>query len=264
LQGEFAEQPSPKPLFAGASALGIAMFAALALIAFSAGHKNASAESTQTFPGPAVQTHEAPIPTDTPVPQLATPVLPTPVLPTPIATEVPPLVIPEAPANRLDCAQIRATGTYLSDEERAWFLANCVQKTSANARIATPVPTPITTLSPAQVPVSTPSISPQVSAQHFSSLVGLTVTGGHGSSHSPGEVVTLCYTAKKGQYIRVYNQTTNGVFSAFPPGVDKGAGKCVNLPIALPAGVKTIRIDAMDASGTKVLEYATISILVVP
>lgn len=50
--------------------------------------------------------------------------------PTPEPTAVPaPAAFPEPPAapNRQDCSSIRGT-TYLSAEERSWFLANCVPR----------------------------------------------------------------------------------------------------------------------------------------
>ena len=48
-----------------------------------------------------------------------------------VAVDMPPAEAPEP--NRADCAAIRATGSYLSDTERSWFQANCINSGVAAA-----------------------------------------------------------------------------------------------------------------------------------
>jgi hypothetical protein len=102
-------------------------------------------------------------------------------------------------------------------------------------------------------------------------LVGLTITGGHGSSHKIGSNVQLCYTAVQGVWVRVYDTSTPNVL-LFPEGVDDGQGACINGVVDPPAGVDTIRIDAytyiQNPNGTRTRgnfrDFATISIIAVP
>ena len=66
----------------------------------------------------------------------------TPVPPAPTATPEPPPPEPEPlPADRNDCAAIRADPTYRSEAERQWFMANC-SAPSAPSQAAAPVTAP--------------------------------------------------------------------------------------------------------------------------
>jgi hypothetical protein len=111
---------------------------------------------------------------------------------------------------------------------------------------------------------------PQVPPAKNSNLVGLRVTGGHGSTHRLNTTVQLCYTAIQGVWVRVYDTRTPGTL-LFPEGVDDGTGACINGVIDPPTGPDTIRIDAytyiQHPNGTRtrgnLRDYATISILVV-
>jgi len=102
-----------------------------------------------------------------------------------------------------------------------------------------------------------------VPAAKASTFVGLSITGGHGSTHRIGEQVTLCYTSKVNQYIRLAS-TQVGITTVLRPGVDDGNGECFLGTVTSPTGVDTIRIDAYTANGATFLDYAQISILVVP
>jgi hypothetical protein len=110
-----------------------------------------------------------------------------------------------------------------------------------------------------------------VPAAKTSGLVGLTISGGHGSSHRLGASVRLCYTAGAGVWVRVYDTKTPNTL-LFPEGVDDGQGACINGIVDPPTGVDTIRIDAytyiQQPNGTRtrgnLRDNATISILVTP
>jgi hypothetical protein len=110
-----------------------------------------------------------------------------------------------------------------------------------------------------------------VPAAKGSNLVGLTISGGHGSPHRLNTGVQLCYTAVAGVWVRVYDTKTPNTL-LFPEGVDDGQGACINGVIDPPTGVDTIRIDAytyiQQPNGTRtrgnLRDYATISILVTP
>jgi hypothetical protein len=112
VDGEYEEQPSGWPMFAGAGVLGIAGVAAVFMFALGGGPKSPS-EPRPTPPSLAV------IPTQEPA-------TPTPPTPTPVPTEVP---VVQPPANRMDCNAIRGTA-YLSPEEGDWFRANCTAPTN--------------------------------------------------------------------------------------------------------------------------------------
>src|SRR6185295_19053943 len=104
--------------------------------------------------------------------------------------------------------------------EAGWFRANCNTTTT-------------TTVSTVSAP-----------AQKTSNLVGLSITGGNGSTHRVGEYLTLCYTSKANQRIRVYDTMTPGTLMR--AGVDDGKGECFQVIVTLPTGVDSIRIDALN------------------
>ncbi len=64
--------------------------------------------------------------------------------PTPTATSLPPEPTPASPATPVirSCAEIRASGTYLNDEERAFFLENCQAPTPMPSSPVRPTATP--------------------------------------------------------------------------------------------------------------------------
>jgi hypothetical protein len=121
-----------------------------------------------------------------------------------------------------------------------------------------PAPTPVpgvNTACPPLVKLAPQRLSP-------GGLVGLSITGGPNSVHRVGECLVLCYAAKAGQNFRLYDTATPTQF--LRNGVDDGTGECLNVTITPPAGPDTIRIDALNAAGTAVIESATLSTMVNP
>lgn len=121
-------------------------------------------------------------------------------------------------------------------------------------------PPPPTSPPPPPPPTSPPA--PTVPPQKTSALAGLTISGGHGSSHRIGAVLVLCYTSVANQYIRLYSSQAPSV--SLRQGVDDGRGECFNVTVSPPTGVDRIRIDAYNAARTSVVDYAELSIIVVP
>jgi hypothetical protein len=126
-----------------------------------------------------------------------------------------------------------------------------------------PPPPPTNTPPPPPPPTSTPvPQGPAVPPQKTSNLVGLTITGGHGSSHRVGANLQLCYSSAANQYISLYSSQAPG--NPLRQGVDDGRGECFNVTVSPPTGVDRIRIDAYNAGRTAVVDYAELSIIVVP
>lgn len=93
--------------------------------------------------------------------------------------------------------------------------------------------------------------------------MSLTISGGHGSVHRIGEQVQLCYGSRAGQYILLYS-TQGTTQTELRRGVDDGAGECFNGTVTGPAGIDNIRIDAYNGAATVFIDYAQLSIIVVP
>jgi hypothetical protein len=255
IEGEFSDDASRMPLFAG-GAFGIAGIIVAGALAFAGGDKGNNGGSV--LASTATETPVAATATPEPPPPPPTPVPPTPEPPPPPPTPEP---------NRANCATIRASGTYLSETERVWFQTNCIQtggtgntgqtggatgNTGGTAGGATG-PSGGVVVAPTNTP------RPSVPAQKFSNLVGLTITGGHGSTHRLGAQLTLCYTSRANQRIRIFDTTKPG--SPFDDGVDDGRGNCYNIYLD-ELGVDSVRINAYNSAG-QVVDYAQISIVVV-
>lgn len=95
--------------------------------------------------------------------------------------------------------------------------------------------------------------------------MGLSITGGHGSTHSIGDRVTLCYSSQPNQYIRLLDyQPPNQLNNVIREGVDDGRGECISGTIEAPPGGERFRIEAWNALVTSVVDYAELWINVVP
>jgi hypothetical protein len=133
---------------------------------------------------------------------------------------------------------------------------------------ATPVPPTSTSVPPTATsapPTAAPTAAPAIPAEKKSALVGLTVAGGHGSSHSIGEQVMLCYSSVANQYIRLLDFQPPGTLAGvIREGVDDGQGECLNGTIAGPAGYEVFRIEAWNSGRTSVVDYAELWIEVTP
>jgi hypothetical protein len=263
VDGEFEDEASKLPLLLGGGSLGIAAFAVAGLMAFAGGDsEGGGSDKVALAPTATVEAVAIAQPTPTPEPPPPTPE------PPPPTPEPPPPPPPEP--NRANCNLIRASGTYLSESERVWFQTNCIAvpggggNPPANTGGGNPPPATNTNTGggnppPPPPPPPTPvPPRPSIPAQKTSTRVGLTITGGHGSTHRVGAQLTLCYTSLANQRIRIYDTTKPG--SPFRQGVDDGTGECFAITLD-ETGVDSVRIDALNAAGA-VVDYAQLSIIV--
>ena len=127
VQGQFEDQPR-MPLVPVAGVFGVALAGLIAAVVLAGGGDGDNKGNSQDT-GPDEPAVVAPVDTATAVPPTAVPVV--------VPAEPP---VPAAPQVR-SCDQIRATGTYVSDEERSFFISSCgAPGAPTPVRTATPVP----------------------------------------------------------------------------------------------------------------------------
>jgi hypothetical protein len=131
----------------------------------------------------------------------------------------------------------------------------------------TPVPPTSTPAPPTatSIPPTAAAAPSSLPAEKQSRLVGLSVTGGHGSSHRIGEQITLCYSSLANQYIRLLDfQPPGNLINVIREGVDDGQGECISGNVTAPAGYEVFRVEAWNSSVSAVADYAELWIQIVP